>query len=74
MPDWKPTARIKDRDALTRFRLAHLNEPCEACELRPGIHVHHEKFRSQSGDDVEENFRWLCGICHDQKHGIRSFW
>ena len=72
--DPKPAARIKDPEALRRFRLAHLNEPCEACELRPGIHVHHKIFRSQLGSDVESNLIWICGPCHDEAHGIRAFW
>ena len=72
--DWKPEARIKDPDALKRFRLAHVGEPCENCELRPGIHPHHVTFRSQGGDDIEENLRWLCGSCHDEAHGVRSVW
>lgn len=72
--DWKPSKRIRDPELLRRFRLEHLGEPCWACEKRPGIHVHHGKFRSQSGDDLESNLSWLCGPCHDSKHGIRSFW
>ena len=73
MPVWKPEPRIKDPDALRRFRLAHVGEPCEMCELRPGIHAHHKIFRSQLGDDSESNLIWLCRICHDEAHGIRSF-
>lgn len=74
MPDWKRAARVRDSLALRRFRLEHAGEPCEQCELRPGIHAHHKIFRSQSGDDAPENLAWLCQICHDSAHGIRSFW
>ncbi len=73
MPDWKPAGRLKDPSALKAFRLAHLNEPCEMCERRAGVHVHHKIFRSQGGDDVESNWLWVCQICHDEAHGIRSF-
>jgi len=66
--------RVKDPDALKRFRLAHVGEPCDMCERRIGIHVHHRVFRSQGGGDVEENLHWLCGYCHDQAHGVRSTW
>ncbi len=66
--------RVKDPDALKRFRLAHINEPCDHCEMRPGVHVHHHVFRSQGGGDVDSNLRWLCGACHDEAHGIRSVW
>jgi len=71
--DPKPSPRIKDPDALRRFRLEHAGEPCQMCELRPGSAVHHEKFRSQSGDDIESNFRWLCVVCHHARHGVRAF-
>ena len=63
--------RVKDPDALARFRLEHLGEPCETCESRRGIHVHHKVFRSRGGGDVEENLAWLCWVCHDAAHGIR---
>lgn len=72
--DPKPAKRLKDPEALRRFRLAHIGELCWHCEARSGIHAHHRKFRSQLGDDHESNLVWLCGACHDQAHGIRSFW
>ena len=74
--DWKANPRIKDPEARRRFRLAHIGEPCDSCEIRPGVHVHHRVFRSQGGDDAPENFLWLllCGSCHDREHGVRSTW
>lgn len=69
--DPRPPARVKDPDALARFRLEHLGEPCEHCERRNGAYIHHKTFRSQGGDDVPENLAWLCGVCHDAAHGIR---
>ena len=71
MPDWKPEGRVKDPEALKRFRLAHVGEPCDLCELRPGTEAHHVQFRSQSGDDVESNLLWLCAVCHGSRHGVR---
>lgn len=62
--------RIVDPNELKRFRMRMLNEPCDDCGLRPGIHVHHKVFRSQGGHDIASNFSWLCGICHDAAHGI----
>ena len=73
MRDPKPEKRIKDPELLAYFRLKNAGEPCDECELRPGIHPHHKKFRSQRGDDLEDNLAWLCQICHDAAHGIRSF-
>lgn len=74
MRDPKPEPRVKDPAALRRFRLEHVGEPCERCEVRTGIHAHHRKFRSQGGADAESNLDWLCGPCHDEVHGIRSVW
>ena len=71
--DSKPRKRIKDPDALERFRLEHAYEPCDECGLRPGSEVHHDTFRSQSGGDVPSNLRWLCTVCHSGRHGIRAF-
>lgn len=68
--DFKHGPRIKDPDAIARFRLEHLGEPCADCELRTGIHAHHRIFRSQLGSDVDSNLIWLCGPCHDARHGI----
>jgi hypothetical protein len=72
-PDPRPGSRIRNPQAVSRFRLEHVGEPCERCELRPGVHVHHRTFRSQGGDDIPENMQWLCHICHDAAHGIRSY-
>lgn len=52
------------------FHLEMLGEPCERCELRAGVSIHHKKFRSQGGSDVRENFEWLCQLCHDRAHGL----
>ena len=72
MPDWKPTKRIKDPSLIRRFRLEHAGEPCDRCELRPGIAVHHKIFRSQGGDDVDSNLQFLCSVCHHAEHGIHE--
>ena len=71
--DFKKRPRIKDPELLKRFRLEHVFEPCEICEMRPGTQVHHRNFRSRGGDDVEENLQWICIHCHQEAHGIRSF-
>jgi hypothetical protein len=63
--------RVKDPDALKRFRLEHLDEPCELCELRPGTDPHHVQYRSHGGDDTPENLLWLCRACHDDLHAGR---
>ena len=68
--DFKRGPRLRDPDALARFRLANLGEPCDRCELRPGVDPHHVQFRSRGGDDVPENLMWLCRACHDRLHGV----
>lgn len=70
--DPRPPARVVDVGALTRFRLEHLGEPCDRCELRAGVHVHHRVFRSQGGNDTPDNLEWLCLTCHDDVHMGRS--
>ena len=67
--DFKHGPRLRDRDALARFRLEHAGEVCEACGKELGAHVHHRKLRSQGGDDVTGNFDWLGPLCHGALHG-----
>ena len=62
---------MKDPEALRRFRLEHLGEPCELCERRAGEHAHHRVFRSQGGNDEPGNLLWLCRYCHDGIHNGR---
>ena len=64
--------RVKDPDALFLFRLEHLGEPCDLCEMRPGSEVHHKVFRSQGGGDVPENLIWACTVCHRDIHEGRA--
>jgi hypothetical protein len=71
-PDPKPPGRVRDVGLLAQYRLERLHEPCDACERRIGVHVHHRVFRSQGGSDSRDNLEWLlCGVCHDAAHGIR---
>jgi 5-methylcytosine-specific restriction endonuclease McrA len=38
------------------------------------LQVHHLKFRSQSGDDEEQNLITLCAECHEQMHRKANCW
>ncbi len=67
--DPKPRRRIKSPANLRRLHLKLYGEPCESCRHRPGVALHHVQLRSQSGDDVEQNLRWLCTLCHMALHG-----
>jgi ATP-dependent DNA helicase RecQ len=45
---------------------------CQSCGRRSNLEVHHKEFRSQSGDDSEENLITLCQACHASMHHGRS--
>jgi 5-methylcytosine-specific restriction endonuclease McrA len=41
---------------------------CQSCGTMSNLEVHHQEFRSQAGDDSEENLITLCVGCHDLIH------
>ena len=41
---------------------------CQVCGSMHHLQVHHLKFRSQSGGDMEQNLITLCAECHEQVH------
>ena len=41
---------------------------CQACGSMTNSEVHHQEFRSQSGDDSELNLITLCTACHNRTH------
>ncbi len=41
---------------------------CQACGTRSGLEVHHKEFRSQAGDDSEQNLITPCSACHATVH------
>jgi 5-methylcytosine-specific restriction endonuclease McrA len=41
---------------------------CQYCGARSNLEVHHKEFRSQGGDDSEENLITLCVECHSIFH------
>ena len=43
---------------------------CQMCGSMQNLQVHHLKFRSHSGGDVEENLITLCAECHARIHSI----
>jgi 5-methylcytosine-specific restriction endonuclease McrA len=45
---------------------------CQACGSRSNLEMHHQKFRSRSGDDSEQNLITLCAACHASLH--RQVW
>jgi len=45
---------------------------CQACGTMSNLEVHHMKFRSQVGDDVDSNLITLCSACHASVHSGRE--
>jgi len=41
---------------------------CQSCGSSSNLEVHHREFRSQSGDDAEQNLITLCAACHAIVH------
>ena len=41
---------------------------CQGCGAMWNLEVHHKEFRSQSGDDSEDNLITLCVACHSVVH------
>jgi 5-methylcytosine-specific restriction endonuclease McrA len=41
---------------------------CQSCGAMSNLEVHHQRFRSHSGEDSEENLITLCIVCHSRVH------
>jgi 5-methylcytosine-specific restriction endonuclease McrA len=41
---------------------------CQLCGTTSNLEVHHQEFRSHSGDDSEQNLITLCSACHAAVH------
>jgi 5-methylcytosine-specific restriction endonuclease McrA len=58
-------------EAYAQLRLLVLNRDswrCQNCGSSQNLEVHHQQFRSHSGNDSEENLITLCSYCHMSKH------
>jgi len=61
-----------DPDSYERLReqvLRRDGSRCQCCGTRSNLEVHHKEFRSQGGDDSEQNLITLCVACHSLAHG-----
>jgi 5-methylcytosine-specific restriction endonuclease McrA len=45
---------------------------CQYCGAGSNLEVHHKEFRSQGGDDSEQNLITLCTGCHSIVHRCPS--
>ena len=41
---------------------------CQFCGSMTNLEVHHQEFRSHSGNDTEQNLITLCHECHSAEH------
>jgi len=41
---------------------------CQWCGKMSNLEIHHQDFRSHSGDDSEENLMTVCAACHAALH------
>jgi 5-methylcytosine-specific restriction protein A len=41
---------------------------CQCCGTMSNLEVHHQQFRSHSGDNSERNLVTLCAACHRKAH------
>ena len=43
---------------------------CQVCGSLTNLAVHHQRYRSHSGEDLEHNLITLCAECHAAAHQI----
>ena len=58
-------------EQLCRESCKGMDGECQSCGSLKNLQVHHKQFRSQSGDDSEQNLITLCSDCHLTLHGSR---
>ena len=65
-------ARLRlDRELYEQLRNQVLRRDgwkCQSCGSIFNLEVHHQEFRSHSGDDSEQNLITLCVTCHAGVH------
>jgi 5-methylcytosine-specific restriction endonuclease McrA len=60
-----------DRESYDRLRQQVLQRDgwrCQFCGSMTNLDVHHQQFRSHSGEDSDVNLVTLCKKCHEQVH------
>jgi 5-methylcytosine-specific restriction endonuclease McrA len=60
-----------DRESYDRLRQQVLQRDgwrCQFCGSMTNLEVHHQQFRSHSGEDSDVNLITLCKKCHEQVH------
>jgi ATP-dependent DNA helicase RecQ len=70
----QPRLRL-DSESYDRLREQVLQRDgwrCQSCGSMVNLEVHHQEFRSQGGDDSEENLITLCEACHSMLHRYKN--
>jgi len=60
--------KFEEYDKLRRAILQRDGWRCQFCGAMTNLEVHHQRFRSHSGEDTEENLTTLCDDCHSSIH------
>ena len=58
----------KEYEELRQHVLRRDGWRCQFCGSMRSLEVHHQQFRSQSGDDSGDNLITLCTTCHKCAH------
>jgi len=58
----------RDYEDLRKRVLGRDGWRCQFCGSMTNLEVHHQQFRSQSGEDREDNLITLCANCHSSIH------
>jgi len=70
----KPTLLRLDPTSYENLRQQVLRRDrwrCQSCGAMSNLEVHHQRYRSHSGSDSEENLITLCVACHEEMHSQR---
>ena len=59
---------LEEYRQLHRKVLERDNWRCQICSSMQQLEVHHLRFRSHCGGDLEQNLITLCTQCHTQAH------
>jgi 5-methylcytosine-specific restriction endonuclease McrA len=75
MNDIRPnsSALRLDPESYERLRqqvLRRDNWRCQFCGSLSNLEVHHQTFRSHSGEDSDENLITVCNACHQIAHRL----
>jgi 5-methylcytosine-specific restriction endonuclease McrA len=70
VPPKRARLRLEPRayEELHRQVLRRDSWRCQSCGAMSNLEVHHQEFRSHSGDDSEQNLITLCTACHAAVH------